>query len=54
MPKARTPLDMERDQALHRQSLSQRQIVKELPMSESPLREDLTTMQKAQVSQGFP
>lgn len=54
MPKARTPLDMERIEALQRQGLSQRQIAQELGMAESTLRENLRAMQKAQASHGLP
>lgn len=54
MPKARTPLDMERIAALQRQGLSRRQIAQELGMAESTLRENLRAMQKAQASHGPP
>src|SRR5258705_12716678 len=54
MPKARTPLDMERIEALQRQGLSQRHIAQELGMAESTLRENLRAMQQAQASHGLP
>jgi AraC-like DNA-binding protein len=54
MPKARTPLDMERIEALQRQGLSRRQIAQELGMAESTLRDNLRAMQQTQASPGLP
>jgi hypothetical protein len=54
MPKARTPLDVDRYQELLRQGLSLRQIAKALGIPESTLRNNLQVLQKAQASQGLP
>jgi len=54
MPKARTPLDLDRYQTLKAQGLSQRQIAATLGMAESTLRENLKALQKPQTSEGGP
>jgi len=54
MPRARTPLDMDRYQELANQERSQRQIAKALGMPESTLRENPKRLQQTPATQGPP